>query len=435
MADDSPNRGDIQSMLNDLSQKKQGGSGAPSGAPRDIPANLPTGTPAQAPKPAAPPVKAPPQPTAPAPAPRMPLPPKPSTPAASVPQKPPMPAAPAQAGPPQPTAPAPVSTEKPPASPEPKDEGKSAEITTEMRTMTADVSRLSTGQAPAPVAAPAKPEKTVPGAPPTPQKPTASAPVPGEITVPEGSSGGMGRKAIYGLVGVVVLVLLGYAVISLLGGDEPQITATPTPERTLRPTPTPTPASGKDLSFYFGQLSDTLTLPDTQIPREDFYNRLRDLMPSAGSAKNIEIQGDSGFPSALSDAPDGTFGISAATLIFAQTEHFDPDGLAQSSPAEPRLIYIIELADASAANMHIQQWEAATMSGDLSYYYRYNESDALVTDFTDATYRQVPVRYRNFPYADLSIDWAIVPASNNKNYLVITGSRESMFFTVDQLLK
>lgn len=428
MADDTPNRGDIQSMLNDLTQKKQGGSGAPSGAPSGVPANLPTGAPPPAPRPSVPPIVAPPQQTAPAPAPRVPLPPKPATPSASVPQKPPMPA-----GPPHPSAPSPVPIDTLSASPKPKDEGTSAEMTTEMRTMTADVSRLSTGQAPAPVAPPDIPKKSAPGAPPTPQKPIAAAPVPGEITIPESSSGGMGRKAIYGLVGAIVLVLLGYVVFSLLGGDEPQITATPTPEATLRPTPTPT--SGKDLSFYFGQLSDTLTLPDTPLPREDFNNRLRDLMPSAGSAKNIEIQGASGFPSALSDVPDGTFGIGGATLIFAQTEHFDPDGLTQTEPAEPRLVYVIELADASAANMHIQAWEAATMSGDLAYFYRYNESDALVAGFTDATYRQVPVRYRNFPYADLSVDWAIVPASNNKNYLVITGSRESMFFAVDQLLK
>lgn len=461
MADDTPKKADIQSMLNNLAQKQQGGSGSASPpqaeAPQDVPPNLPTDTPGTpqapqsppkpapppAPKPPAPPAggpatTAPPQPTSPVPAPKVPAPPKPVPPAAAVPQTPPPPAG----------GPAPQAKEQPPVpapsgiagQPQPKkEEAPAAEMTTEVRTMPADISRLSTGQAPAPITPQIpseKPEKAAPPAPPTPAGgPPKPAPPPGEITIPETPSGGMGRKTIIIVVGVVILLLLGYVVISFLGGEEPAPTPTPTPQQTLRPTPTPTPA-GKDLSSYFGQLSGTLTVPDTPPPREDFQNQLRELMPSAGAARNIEVSGGSGFPATLRDVPADTFGIGAAVLIFAQTEHFDSSGqrLDGASP-EPRLIYIIELADASAANKLIQEWEAGTMAEELSYFYASNVSDALVMTFSDATYRQVPVRYQNFPYADLSADWAIVPASNNKNYLVISGSRESMFFAIDQLLK
>jgi hypothetical protein len=67
-------------------------------------------------------------------------------------------------------------------------------------------------------------------------------------------------------------------------------------------------------------------------------------------------------------------------------------------------------------------------SSDLS-------SKAIVPTFSSGTYRATQVRYRNFPYADRSIDFANVHASNGKDYLVLSGSREAMFFAIDQLMQ
>ena len=247
----------------------------------------------------------------------------------------------------------------------------------------------------------------------------------------------MNKKYIYGGVGVIVLLIAIFAAVSFIGNGEPAATPTPspTPARTLVPSPTP---ERKDLSFYFGQLSDTLRVPaEEPLPFEDFQNLLRELVPTGGQATNVEAIGATVFPSFLSSAPDGTFGKSGAVLIFGQTESFQgPFGeeIPLNSP-EPRLIYVFEVENATAANQLMQQWERGSMESDLSYYFNFNPNDAIVTAFSDATYLQIPLRYKNYPHADVSIDWAIVPASNNTNYLVLTGSRESMFFTVNQLLK
>ncbi|HOK35570.1 MAG TPA: hypothetical protein PLQ72_02765, partial [Candidatus Pacearchaeota archaeon] len=47
---------------------------------------------------------------------------------------------------------------------------------------------------------------------------------------------------------------------------------------------------------------------------------------------------------------------------------------------------------------------------------------------TDPRYKDVPIRYTNFPAPDLSIDWAIT-----NNVLLLTTSRESMWRTIDLL--
>ena len=39
------------------------------------------------------------------------------------------------------------------------------------------------------------------------------------------------------------------------------------------------------------------------------------------------------------------------------------------------------------------------------------------------------------PLCRPGIDYAIVTASNNKNYLVLAGSREAAFFAIDQLMQ
>lgn len=431
MADDSPNKTRIQAMLDDLAQKRKDQGASPQSPPvhtsaSSVPGNLPVGQAGQpTPAPAA-------RPTPP-PAPK-PVPPPSQTPAAV--QSPPKPSAPA----PAPTAPA---TAKQPAIPTPPsgEAGTPASTdtpptTTEIRTMSADVQHLRTGQAPAPIQPlPASSEAQKP--PTATQKPAPSVqstPTNG-IMVPEASSGGMNKKLIFGGIGALILIAIIIAAISLLGGDTAPV-ATPTPSITPVETATPTPV-GKDLSFYFGQLTDTLDVPsDAPLPFEDFQNRLRALVPAAGQATNVEARGSTIFPAFLGNASEGTFGNTGAVLIFGQTEQFGANGEQQTlSTPEARLVYILEVADATAANQMMEQWEDTTLASDMSYYFNYNLNDALVSGFLDAVYRQIPVKYQNYPHADKSIDWAIVPASNNTNYLVISGSRESMFFTVNQLLK
>lgn len=297
--------------------------------------------------------------------------------------------------------------------------------------MSADVQHLTTGQAPAPVTPSiSSASEQKPAVPVAPKKPVPAA----GISIPEPKGDGMGRKIMYGAIGILVLLAVIFAAVSLLGDKTPEPTTTPTASAS----PTPTPArTTKDLSFYFGQLTGTLQVPsETPLPFEDFQNLLRELVPLSGQAANVEALGSTIYPSFLDNADDGTFGNSGAILIFGQTERFSATGEKQTlTTPEPRLIYILEVADATSVNQLMQRWESVSLTTDMSYYFNYNVNDALVTDFMDAVYQQIPVRYQNYPYADKSIDWAIVPASNNINYLVISGSRESMFYAINQLLK
>ena len=50
--------------------------------------------------------------------------------------------------------------------------------------------------------------------------------------------------------------------------------------------------------------------------------------------------------------------------------------------------------------------------------------------FVATSYKGTPVRFKNFPYPDHSIDYTFVQY-NGKTYLVVAGSREAMFVTID----
>lgn len=83
----------------------------------------------------------------------------------------------------------------------------------------------------------------------------------------------------------------------------------------------------------------------------------------------------------------------------------------------------------------MQAWEGSGFATAFAKLFQYNTAKQLIAGFSSGTYRQIPVRYQNFSYADQSLDYGIVTASNNKNYLVITSSRESLFFVIDQLMQ
>ena len=87
----------------------------------------------------------------------------------------------------------------------------------------------------------------------------------------------------------------------------------------------------------------------------------------------------------------------------------------------------------SAVKMMMRDWEI-TIVDDLTDYLLISDTlESGSPAFLDNTYRGVPIRYRNFPSPDVTVDYAIVNAAD-QNYLVISGSRESMFAAIDVLL-
>lgn len=55
-------------------------------------------------------------------------------------------------------------------------------------------------------------------------------------------------------------------------------------------------------------------------------------------------------------------------------------------------------------------------------------------DFQDNFFGGVAIRYKNFPAADETIDYAIISMTNGKSYFVFTNSRESMYSVIDNFI-
>jgi hypothetical protein len=301
--------------------------------------------------------------------------------------------------------------------------------------MKADMERLKTGQAPAPRAstAPAIPKPAAPA-----EQQEGKALADQGISIPESPGGKGKRKLILGVVAIIVVLLLGYAIVSMLGGD-PEPVATRTPEQTATPTATLKP-SVRSLASYFGQASGTLNAMDLTDDL-GWLNQLRDLPGPPKDARSVNLIGPDdtdpiGSVLSMPSAVRTSLGEDSIVLVFGQDELFDDDGAQQEveSP-EQRLIFVIEVTDASSANQAMQAWEQSSLEEDVAFALVVTPNLAIVETFSDAAYRQIPLRYRNYPYADTSIDWGIVSASNGANYLVISGSRQSIFFAIDQLLK
>jgi hypothetical protein len=249
------------------------------------------------------------------------------------------------------------------------------------------------------------------------------------------------RKMLLGIVAAIVCIGVVYGVISLIDGNGAVETPTPTPSASTSATP-----AAKALRSYFSGSTQTVDLTNTSTGLDDFTNALVVIQPAARQATVLSIK-HSGASASLStfltDAgnpmPQNLSGALASdwiALAYGQGEQFDTNGIAIINPsASTRLVIIAELMDASTANQAIQTWETAGIASASTGLFQYDLSKRLIGGFSSGTYRQMTVRYWNFPYADRSLDYAVVTASNNKNYLVISGSRESLFFAIDQLMQ
>jgi hypothetical protein len=131
-----------------------------------------------------------------------------------------------------------------------------------------------------------------------------------------------------------------------------------------------------------------------------------------------------------------TLGSDFLALAYGQSEQFSDVGVRTDlvTPV-PKVVFIFEITNASSTNQAMRAWESATLPTASAALFGYDAAKRLVAGFSEGIYRTIPVRYLNFPYADKSVDYAIVTASNNKNYLVISSSRESIFFVIDQLVQ
>lgn len=374
----SPNAGRISAMLQDLANQRASSSGTPTTpGPRPTvpPVNLPTTPQPQKPVPAAP---IPPRPVMP-----------PAPPGAVVPPRPVPPPAPKEL---------PVSIPPKPAAPPVPAHAAPAPITSELRTMSGDIGQIQVGRPPSGVrpVAPVAPAAT-PAAPP--------------IVVPTGGGSHRGRIILIGIFAVVIIAI-AVAVVSSLGGGG--TSATPTPSASPSPTATLS-LQGKTLDSYFGKATGT----DTTAPE-------------AGLFRSVDAPAALSLPGALSSL----IGTDRAWLIFGQNELYGSAGQQlTATTVEARSVAIYEISDVTAVRQAMLAWEASSLAVDAAGFLNLSTAHPATPGFVEGTYRSATVRFRNFPYPDHSIDWAIVSASNSKSYLTIAGSRQAIFAAVDALIQ
>lgn len=333
--------------------------------------------------------------------------------------------------------------------------------------MAGDIGSISVGQAPAPVVvqtpglpvaakpAPAvvrapsaetmesKAPPVMPAASPEPRKTPLPPPpitVPG-IVIPPESGSTMGRKILIG-AGILMFLIIAFIVAGMLiGGStdgQPTVTASAVPTATASSTV-------RTLVSYFGAPSGQLLLPDDTTVYGALYDALTVAAPPAGQGRVISVTTTSGSPAAATDIlgladvlPAGFRPVLAgpwALVSFGQTEEFDDAGIAvMDAPASQRIVVVAEISDATAARQLLSQWESNGLASSAELF-RVRPERQGTPSFVDGSYKTIPVRYLNFPYAHSSIDYAIVLASNGKNYLAFTTSRQSMFWVIDTLTK
>lgn len=374
----------IRTMTDDLAKLKAGQQ--PQGV--NIPRKVEPAAPAVPPKPATPPAAAP----------------KPAAPSVTMPsaaKSAPLPASPA------PAKPAPAPTTPPPSIPRP-----SAPASVTM---------------PAPAKAPElKPD----------QKNAFYVP-PADTSAKAGKS----SNNLLWLIILLVVVALGGAYWYFMIRDSGTDTAIESPVVTFTPRPTPTPIVDV-LGSIFPNKGGVIVLPAAGDPSSAFTTALSaqpNIIPGEFTAVDL-VSGAS--PSAQTLTVTGLFDRFVATypaefkaalgthykfLVYGQKEAFDAKGkpLTASAPGN-RLVIVSEIASSSATIL--QNWET-TMSTNLAGVMSINPAKNKGAVMT-TSYNGISIRFKNFPYPDHSIDYTILQYGN-QTYLIMAGSREAMFASVD----
>jgi hypothetical protein len=101
-----------------------------------------------------------------------------------------------------------------------------------------------------------------------------------------------------------------------------------------------------------------------------------------------------------------------------------------SQNGKTRLGLITEIENAENLKEQLRFWEE-TMFNDLKNMFLGEiPKGAATSKFNDNIYKEIPIRYINFPEPDLTIDYAII-----NNLFVLTTSKESMYKIIDRALQ
>ena len=282
-----------------------------------------------------------------------------------------------------------------------------------------------------------------------PKKATEPFKVPGiqpSVIIPSEKKG---ISAVFYLLIAGVLVVGGFLYWFLaLRAPAPEVVLSPTPTPTQIVTPTPVV---RNLSDIFEGVPVSFEIASSETIVSDFRMFVKTLAVAGGGFLKIDLfknldgtliplnwmdmfeQNKTGtdYPFGLSSVADPT---TAVTVIYGQLETFNKDGSVNfNGQGLNRTAFMARVTDSVEVETIMRDWELAMMDHIADYLLIDDTSKEESVNFLDNTYRGVAIRYKNFPFPDITVDYAIVPAAD-QNYLVITGSREAMYAVIDVLL-
>ncbi|MEK7579645.1 MAG: hypothetical protein AAB469_00390 [Patescibacteria group bacterium] len=245
---------------------------------------------------------------------------------------------------------------------------------------------------------------------------------------------------------ILVLALIGVAGSAwyfLTRGPE-EIAVSPTPT----PTSLPTPKSLQELIFSSNQIAVPSTANFVNYFSSELKNKAGELNSQPGKFTYLNLADENGTPYSFSQIisklnialPAGFLeSLSPNEWIisaYTQQEMFDSQGnLVFNQNPETKLAFIIKITDPTVLRSALNNWEI-TLSKDLEKFFELDSKKATSDTFLDNFYKGVNARYRNFPYADKTIDYAIIDLPQfNASYLILTNSRESIYSAIDLLKK
>lgn len=243
------------------------------------------------------------------------------------------------------------------------------------------------------------------------------------------------------LGGIVVIASAWYFLTR-----EDEEAAAPTPVITQTPTPAPTPKTISELI----PSSEQITISSTENFATALNNQIKSLTLTSGNFTILRVSDENknpytlgslstklniGVPGSILDAFDDS---NWALVLYGQNEMFDDKGLLNfNQTPKPKLGLIIKTVDLNSLRTSLRSGlntlESA-MANDFKNLFGLDLKKASGQTFLDNIYSGVNIRYRNFPYADNTIDYAIVDLPEfSLSYLVLTNSREAIYSAVNLL--
>ncbi|MEK7138649.1 MAG: hypothetical protein AAB799_00515 [Patescibacteria group bacterium] len=269
------------------------------------------------------------------------------------------------------------------------------------------------------------------------------------ITVPTPKTrwsgfGGLNKKTYVIIGGIVVLgvFLYWFAVLRL---PEPEVVVSPTPTFTVTPTPVAknlndifagTSANfevmtANDIAGDFKTMADSLNIARNEFAKIELVKSTGDTLTSLTWLEMFDVA-QTNYPIELKD-----YITDSLTVAYGQSESFNKDGSINfTSPSQGfnKVSFVAKVKDKASVETVMKNWESTAPSALAKYLSIGNISNEASVNFLDNSYRSTVIRYKNFPFPDITVDYAVVEAAG-QSYLVISGSRESMYSVIDVLLE